>query len=109
MHTTIYFETPGLGAGGSGGLYLTGGWTSADLLTKEVLGTGSSYPDVDVDGYTVVIGFKTGTDSGMLAKISAEYTDYEDITLNSTGSDTSSKIDATLDTYAVKVSVGYSF
>jgi len=108
-HTTIYFETPGLGGGGSGGLYLTGGLTTVDLLTEESLGTGSSYPDASVDGYTVGLGWKTGTDSGMLAKIAAEYTDYEDIQLKSTGSDTSSTIDATLDTYSLTISIGYSF
>ena len=108
-HTTYYFETPGFGAGSSGGLYLTGGWTSADLLTQEDLGTGSSYPDAEVDGYTIGLGWKSGTDSGILAKIAAEYTDYEDIQLKSTGSDTSSTIDATLDTYSITMSVGYSF
>ena len=108
-HTTVYLETPGLGGGGSGGLYLTGGLTTVDLLTEETLGTGSAYPDVAVDGYTIGIGIKTGTDSGMLAKIVAEYTDYESIQLKSTGSDTSSTIDATLDTMSIKVSVGYSF
>ena len=108
-HTPIYFETPGLGGGGSGGLYLTGGLTTVDLLTEETLGTGSSYPDADVDGYTIGLGWKAGTDGGLLAKIAAEYTDYEDIQLKSTGSDTSSTIDANLDTYSLTVSIGYSF
>ena len=108
-HTTVYFETPGLGAGDSGGLYLTGGLTTVDLLTEETLGTGSAYPDADVDGYTVGLGWKSGTNGGILAKIAAEYTDYEDIQLKSTGSDTSSTIDADLDTYSLTVSVGYSF
>ena len=110
-HTTYYFETPGLGAGGSGGLYLTGGITSVDLLTQEALGTGSSYPDVDLDGYTVGIGWKSGTDSGILAKIAAEYTDYESISLTSTaaGGATANVINAELDTFAVKISLGYSF
>ena len=62
-----------------------------------------------MDGYTIGLGWKSGTDGGILAKIAAEYTDYDDVQLTSTGSDTASTIDATLDTYSLTVSVGYSF
>ena len=88
------------------GLYLKGGVANVTLNTDESLGTGSKYGNVDIMGY--VVGF--GIDSGNW-RTELTYTDYEDISLTSsvarTGVTTNNKIDADLDTVALRVSYAF--
>ena len=88
------------------GLYLKGGVAQVTLNTNETLGTGSKYGEEDIMGY--VIGF--GVDSGNW-RTELTYTDYEDISLTSsvarTGVTTNNKIDADLDTVALRVSYAF--
>lgn len=100
-HVTLYanynFDT---------GFYLKGGVANVTLNTDESLGTGSKYGNVDIMGY--VVGF--GVDSGNW-RTEVLFTDYEDISLTSsvarTGVTTNNKIDADLDTLALKVSYAF--
>ena len=88
------------------GLYIKGGVAQVTLNTNESLGTGSKYGEEDIMGY--VIGF--GVDSGNW-RTEFTYTDYEDISLTSsvarTGVTTNNKIDADLDTVALRVSYAF--
>ena len=88
------------------GLYFKGGVAQVTLNTDESLGTGSKYGEEDIMGY--VIGF--GVDSGNW-RTELTYTDYEDISLTSsvarTGVTTNNKIDADLDTVALRVSYAF--
>ena len=88
------------------GLYLKGGVAQVTLNTEESLGTGSKYGEEDIMGY--VIGF--GVDSGNW-RSELTFTDYEDISLTSsvarTGVTTNNKIDADLDTVALRVSYAF--
>ena len=88
------------------GLYLKGGVAQVTLNTEESLGTGSKYGEEDIMGY--VIGF--GVDSGNW-RTELTFTDYEDISLTSsvarTGVTTNNKIDADLDTVALRVSYAF--
>ena len=88
------------------GLYLKGGVAQVTLNTNESLGTGSKYGEEDIMGY--VIGF--GVDSGNW-RSELTFTDYEDISLTSsvarTGVTTNNKIDADLDTVALRVSYAF--
>ena len=88
------------------GLYVKGGVASVSLNTDESLGTGSKYGNDDILGY--LIGF--GVDSGNW-RTEITYTDYEDISLTSTvarsGVTTNNKIDADLDTIALRVSYAF--
>ena len=85
------------------GAYFKGGIANVSLNTDESLGTGSKYGNVDIMGY--VLGF--GVDSGNW-RTEVTYTDYEDISLTSsvarTDVTTNNKIDADLDTLALRVS-----
>ncbi len=87
-------------------LYLKGGVAHVTLETNESLGTGSKYADEDVMGY--VIGFGLG--SGPL-RTELLYTDYEDISITSsvarTDVTTNNKIEADLDTLALRVSYAF--
>ncbi len=88
------------------GLYLKGGVAHVTLNADESLGTGSKYGEDDIIGY--VLGF--GVDSGNW-RTEILYTDYEDISLTSsvarTDVTTNNKIDADLDTLALKVSYAF--
>lgn len=109
-HRGIYIETPGFG---SPGLFLKGGWSEVKLLTQESLDTGSSYKDATIDAFTVGIGFKSDASTGLQMKLIAEYTDYDHISLTSTGdaddSNVTNKIDADLETTGIRFSIGYNF
>ena len=100
-HVTLYANyTFGNGA------YFKGGIANVSLNTDESLGTGSKYGNVDIMGY--VLGF--GVDSGNW-RTEVTYTDYEDISLTSsvarTDVTTNNKIDADLDTLALRVSYAF--
>ena len=62
------------------GSYVKLGYREATVETKENLGTGGSYNDVDVDGYSVALGynFETGMD-GFAVRLEAEAASYDDV------------------------------
>ena len=88
------------------GSYLKGGVAHVTLNTDESLGTGSKYGNEDILGYVVGFGIESGN-----WRTEVLYTDYEDISLTSsvarTGVTTNNKIDADLDTLALKVSYAF--
>ena len=84
-------------------IYLKGGVAFVELDATESLGTGSKYGSEDIFGGVVGIGSKSGN-----SRVELVYTDYEDISMTSsvarTGVTTNNKIDADLDTLALKFS-----
>lgn len=86
-----------------GPMYLKAGLAYFDLSTGDSLATGSKYGNEDV--YGGVIGLGVEQDK---MRIEVLYTDYEDIALSSsvarTGVTVNNKIDADMDTLAVKLS-----
>lgn len=108
-HNTWYIETPGYGLSEGNGVYLMAGFTEFDIKTNETLGTGAAYPDVTVDGTTYGLGVKQTFDSGLFLKAIATYTEYDDISIASTGSDAATTITADLESTAAKLSLGYNF
>ena len=105
-HVTPYIETPALGPMG---LFFKVGYAHAEIITEENLGTGSTYGNEDIFGPLVGFGFKGGSDQGIQVKFLFDYTDYDDISLASGGTDVSSIIDAQSEVYAARFSVGYNF
>ena len=73
------------------------------------LGTGAAYGDKTINATTVGGGFKGTHESGISIKIMYEYTDYDNISLESTGSDAATTVTADADSQAIKLSVGYNF
>ena len=51
----------------SGG-YVKIGYVQADLITKETLGTGGSYPDTDIDGMMLGLGVNKSLPDGMFVR-----------------------------------------
>ena len=88
------------------GLYVKGGVAHVTLNTDESLGTGSKYVNEDILGYLIGFGVESGN-----WRTELTYTDYEDISLTSsvarTGVTTNNKIDADLDTVALRVSYAF--
>tara|TARA_B100000795_G_scaffold149745_1_gene112136 strand:- start:1146 stop:1820 length:675 start_codon:yes stop_codon:yes gene_type:complete len=96
------------------GFFVKAGMTQTTVNTKEVLTTGSSYNNADVDGTMWGIGYTNTTDSGVFMRVSGEYTDYDTINLTSTTAadattTTKNKIKADIDTVAFKLSIGKAF
>ncbi len=86
--------------------YVKAGLAFVTLETNESLDTGSKYGNEDIFGGVIGVGMSEGP-----IRFELSYTDYEDISLTSsvarTGVTTNNKIDADLDTLALKVS--YTF
>lgn len=111
-HTTLYVESPGY----LGGFYGKAGILGAVLRTDEELGTGSEYPDENILGATLGIGFKRYFVEGAFAKLEGSYTHYEHLALHAkrSGSDTAglqgaNKIEIEPQALALRLSFGYAF
>jgi len=78
-----------------GGAYAKLGYREATVETKESLGTGGSYNDVDVEGMSFALGynFDTGAD-GFSVRLEAEAAQYDDVEATN-NADTSTKIKVT--------------
>jgi hypothetical protein len=93
-HITVYALYPF-----ANGMFVKAGVAQVDVATKESLQTGETYGDDTIYGGQIGLGF--GKDNWRLA---LEYTDYETVSLTGTGSN---KVDADLDTTAVKLSYNF--
>ena len=95
------------------GFFVKAGRTSTTVNTKEVLSTGSTYGNADIDGTVLGLGMNKNNDNGTFIRLSGEVTDYSDINLTSGVADavtgTTNTINASVDTIAVKLSVGKAF
>ena len=78
-----------------GGSYIKVGWREATVETKENLETGGSYNDVDVEGYSVALGyiFDTGA-NGLSVRLEVEGSEYDDVEATN-NADTSTKVKVT--------------
>ena len=103
----IYVDTPTYSVGPAG-LYAKLGIQTATILTGESLNSGSTYPDEDVFGYTIGIGAKGDLTGGMYYKAELTYTNFEDYEADSS-STPANKVEAELEAYAAKLSLGYKF
>jgi hypothetical protein len=79
-----------------------------ELTSLESLNSGSAYPSKDILGYTIGYGIKgdLAYGEGLYYKGELTYTNFEDITLDSTAGN---KVEAELEDYAAKISIGYKF
>ena len=103
----IYVDTPTYSVGPAG-LYAKLGIQTATIITGESLNSGSTYPDEDVFGYTIGFGTKGDLTGGMYYKAEITYTDFEDYEADSS-STPANKVEAELEAYAAKLSLGYKF
>ena len=89
-----------------GSIYAKLGFSQIDVNTLENAVTDSgTYGNATLDGYTIGAGINSEM-GGFFTKTSLEYTDFEDLALNSS---TANKIEADLDVLEFKIAVGKRF
>jgi len=103
-HTTIYANL-----NLTDNSYLKLGYLMTDVATQENLGTGGAYPNVDISGYTVGLGYQHSLDNGFFARVEGSVSDYEDVTANNSN-ETDKKISMT-DMFGVSgtIKIGKTF
>jgi opacity protein-like surface antigen len=84
------------------------GATTVELLTKESLGTGSTYGDTTLDGAMVGAGVDTMLDNGIFIRAEANYTDFDGVSLTSSSGSQKITLD-NLDGLIGKISIGKTF
>ena len=86
--------------------YVRVGAASVDVITNEVLGTGSSYGNVSLDGTVVGIGYNKDLSNGVFMRGEANYITFDGTSL--TSGDNTVTLNS-LDGVTAKISIGKSF
>ena len=90
-------------------VYVKAGYVAVDVNTEESLATGGAYPNTDLDGSMVAIGYSMDLADGMFARFEAMYMDLDGATVTNTNdSNKSVKADG-ISGYGAGVSIGKSF
>ena len=95
----------------SNGLILKYGTSEAEVITKEVLGTGTAYGNKTVDGTHYGIGYERLNDeNGLFLRTVYEHTDFDEIKLTGSVTETTANvIKANVDVTMLRLSVGKKF
>ena len=91
------------------GAYIKAGYMQVDVITNENLGTGGAYPDTDLSGYTVALGYNRDLDNDMFVRLEASYMDLDGATVTNTNDSTKSITADGITGYGARVSIGKSF
>lgn len=90
--------------------FIKAGMINGDLITNDSLATGSKYGDATLEGAFIGIGVDRELDNDVFVRAEASFTTYENIKLNSTGSDNTNTITISdMDGSNLTVSVGKTF
>jgi len=104
---TLYVEYP------IGPIYAKLGFSQIDVNTLEVKSSnGGSYGNAGVQGTNFGVGFKGDLTDNLAYKFFYEKTDFDSLSLTSTGNSVTSetnKVTADLDVESVKFAIGYKF
>jgi len=79
--TTLYAN---IGLPMLGGAYLKVGYIMVDVATKENLGTGGAYPDVDTTGITAGLGYNHDLPNGIFVRAEVSAAQYDDVSAANT-------------------------
>lgn len=104
--TTLYatFQFPDVD-----GLYAKLGYMQVDIATDETLATGGAYPDTDMDGFTIGLGYNRDLADDMFVRLEAAYMDFDSTTVTNTNDSTKSITADGITGYGARVSIGKSF
>jgi len=93
------------------GLILKYGTSTADVITKETLATGTAYGNKSVDGTHYGIGYeRLNDDNGLFFRTVYEHTDFDEIKLTGSVTETTANvIKANVDMTMLRLSVGKKF
>ena len=95
-------------------VFVKGGVIEADVITKEKLASGSQYGNTTLSGQFVGLGVEKNMDNGLFVRVEGNVTQYQNIKLIGTNSDTedanANTIDITnMDGATATLSIGKSF
>ena len=90
-------------------VYLKAGYMQVDVTTNEVLATGGSYGNTDLDGYTVALGYNRDLNNGAFLRLEGSYMDLDGATLINSADTTKSVTADGITGYGAKLSIGKSF
>ena len=85
------------------------GYIQADLTTIETLGTGGAYPDADLEGAFLSVGYERDLPSNTFLRVEATYSVFEDVTVTNSVDSTKKVTVSDIDGYGAKLSIGKSF
>jgi hypothetical protein len=89
-------------------LYVKAGMVTVDVITKETLGTGSTYGNTDMDGEMYAIGYNKTFGETMFLRVEGSYMDFGSTSV--TASNTDNKVELSkLEGLVGKLSIGKSF
>mgnify|MGYP006143313947 CR=1 FL=1 len=89
-------------------LYVKTGWVSVDVITKETLGTGSTYGNTSIDGTMIGIGWSLNRDSGLFMRFEANHTEFDNAKVTASNTDNFVEL-KNLEGAMGKISVGKTF
>ena len=89
-------------------LYVKAGTMTVDVITNDVLGTGSTYGNTDMDGTMFGIGMNKTFDNGLFARVEGTYMEWDGASVTSANGVNTMAID-NLDGVSGKISVGKTF
>ena len=73
------------------------GVLQADVLTREVLGTGGAYPNAEIDGVVFGVGYERDLNSGLFVRLEGSYMDLDGVrVINSNDSTKSVSVDGAM-------------
>ena len=90
-------------------IYVKAGYTQADVLTKEILKTGGAYPDTDIDGLTVGLGYDKDLANGMFIRMEANVSDFDSVQVTNSNDTTKRVTVDGVSGYGARLSIGKSF
>ena len=91
------------------GLYAKIGYVQVDVITNENLGTGGSYPDTDMDGITLGLGYNRDLADDMFVRLEASYMDLGSASVTNSDDSTKSVTADGITGYGARISIGKSF
>jgi hypothetical protein len=90
-------------------LYIKAGLQEMDVISTEVLNTGSAYGNLTIDGTVIGLGVQTMTDNGFFARLEVNQTEMDGGTLVSSNNDNNSITLSEITGTSARFSVGKSF
>ena len=81
---------------------------TVDIITNDVLGTGSTYGNTDMDGTMIGVGMNKTFDNGLFARVEGTYMEWDGASVTSANGVNKMQID-NLDGVTGKISVGKTF
>ena len=101
QHISLYALVPIMETG----VFIKAAVIRADVATKESLGTGSTYPDTDMKGGSLSLGYQYDFDAAFV-RAEAGVSEYDTVSVTSTGGN---KVTADVDGKWGRISIGKSF